>query len=143
MKIRKARPADGEKISDLLNQLGYPGTGCFIVDKIVELASYPDAELVVAEEGDSVVGVMSIHFIPQLALAGAFARISYFCVDESCRGRGTGRELEEYCEREAVKRGCDRVEVHCNKSREQAIEFYHRHGYRESPEYLVKTLDKS
>ncbi|MFM2483785.1 hypothetical protein [Celerinatantimonas yamalensis] len=34
--------------------------------------------------------VISVHFIPQLALAGDFARISYFCVADTARGRGIG-----------------------------------------------------
>jgi GNAT superfamily N-acetyltransferase len=142
MQIRKATTADADRIADLLTQLGYPGTEGFIREKIVQLNSHPDAELMVAMEGDEVLGFISIHFIPQIALPGSFARISYLCVEEGARGRGIGKRLESYCERLAGERDCDRIEVHCHSRRKRAHDFYHRQGYEESPKYLMKKLNR-
>jgi GNAT superfamily N-acetyltransferase len=139
MEIRPATLEDAPKIADLLNQLGYPGTEKFIREKIVELTSHADGDLAVAVEQGQILGFISIHFIPQIGLAGSFARISYLCVDESVRGIG-GR-LEAYCEQLARERGCDRIELHCHSRREQAHKFYQRQGYEESPQYLMKKLD--
>jgi GNAT superfamily N-acetyltransferase len=140
MELRKATLADADRIADLLTQLGYPGTKEFIREKIAQLSSYPDDELVVAVEGGYVVGFVSLHFIPQIALPGAFARISYLCVDENSRSKGIGGLLESYCERAATVRGCDRIELHCHSRRERAHRFYYRQGYQESPKYLMKKL---
>ena len=140
MQIRKATLADADKITDLLTQLGYPGTEGFIREKIMQLNGHPDAELVVAIEHGDVLGFISIHFIPQIALPGSFARICYLCVEEGARSRGIGRHLELYCERLAGERNCDRIEVHCHSRRERAHEFYYRQGYEESPKYLMKKL---
>ena len=141
MEIRPATLADAHKIADLLTQLGYPGTEPFIRGKIRELTGHPEGDLAVAVKGEEVLGFISIHFIPQLGLAGSFARISYMCVDENARGQGIGGRLEEHCERLARQRGCDRIEVHCHSRRKRAHIFYQRQGYEESPKYLMKKLD--
>jgi len=141
MEIRPATLADAAKIADLLTQLGYPGTEKFIREKILKLTGHPDADLAVAVAEGEVLGFISLHFIPQLGLAGSFARISYLCVDDTVRGRGVGGRLEAYCEQCARERGCDRIELHCHSRREQAHKFYRRQGYEASPFYLMKKLD--
>ncbi|WP_431217581.1 GNAT family N-acetyltransferase [Puia sp. P3] len=57
-------------------------------------------------------GFLSLHFIPQIALPGDFARISYFAVDSSTRGNGIGRQMEEYATQLAREKGCELIEVH-------------------------------
>lgn len=94
------------------------------------------------KKNNQVVALMSIHFIPQLALEGDFARISYFSVDNTVRSIGKGRLLEEYCTGLAQGRNCDRIEVHCHERRSDAHRFYYRQGYEEVPKYLVKSLIK-
>lgn len=141
MGIRSAKPEDWKEISELLDQLGYPGTEPFVKGRIEQLLNHPDEKLLVYEKEDRVVALMSIHFIPQLALQGDFARISYFVVDRSVRNKGIGRELEEYCSNLAKERKCDRIEVHCHARRRMAHRFYHRQGFEESPKYLMKMIE--
>ena len=136
MGIRKAEVDDWQVISGLLGQLGYPGTELFIKDKIAKLANSPDAELLVYEDEARVVAFISLHFIPQIALEGDFARIGYFAVDKAFRGRGIGGAIEEYCVNIAKQRKCDRIEVHSHSRRLDAHGFYLRQGYMESPKYL-------
>jgi len=140
MKIRKANQEDAGAITALLEQLGYPRTQAFLADRINLLADDSSKELVVGEENGRVVAVLSLHFIPQLAVAGPFARISYLCVQEGLRSQGIGRQLEEYAETTARARGCDLIELHSNGRRTEAHRFYFRQGYEESPKYLMKRL---
>lgn len=140
MAIRNADSGDINSIVLLLEQLGYPDTGKFMEAKLQRMISHADEELVVYEENSEVLAVMSIHFIPQLALEGDFARISYFSVDSGARSKGIGNLLEEFCSRIATARNCDRIEVHCNERRTDAHRFYYRQGYKEAPKYLIKTL---
>jgi GNAT superfamily N-acetyltransferase len=140
MKIREMEPSDSKRIEELLDQLGYPNTDGFIENRISQLLKNPDEKAIVAIDQEKVVAFMSIHFIPQIALKGDFARISYFVVDEEYRNAGAGKRLEEYCEDIARSRNCDRIEVHCHSRRERAHKFYYRHGYVESPKYLIKPL---
>ena len=140
MSIRKAKTEDADAITVLLDQLGYNGSGKFMQEKLQRLIDHPDEELVVYEEDNIVVACMSIHFIPQLALEGDFARISYFVVDNLVRSNGVGKALEEYCVQAAEHRKCDRIEVHCHERRSGAHRFYFRQGYEEAPKYLVKMI---
>ena len=141
MGIRKAKIDDWKEISELLNQLDYPGTESFIIGKIEKLLNHPDEELLVYEYKGRVIAFISLHFIPQIALEGDFARISYFAVDKNIRGKGIGSEIEVSCVDIAKNRKCDRVEVHCHSRRLDAHRFYFRQGYIESPKYLMKKID--
>ncbi|MBU2700133.1 N-acetylglutamate synthase-like GNAT family acetyltransferase [Sporomusaceae bacterium BoRhaA] len=117
MGIRNAEITDWKDIQGLLKQLDYSDTDSFLQDKIKTLLNHPDERLLVYECDGKVVALISIHFIPQLALKGDFARISYFAVDNEIRSKGIGRELEEYCVSLAKDRKCDRIEVHCYSRR--------------------------
>ncbi|WP_409300386.1 GNAT family N-acetyltransferase [Peribacillus sp. SCS-155] len=140
MGIRAANIDDWKGISLLLSQLDYPDTETFMKEKIETLIMDPNEELLVYDEENQVVALISIHFIPQLAVKGDFARISYFAVDTHIRGKGIGRKIEEYCSDLANKRNCDRIEVHCHSRRIDAHRFYIRQGFTESPKYFVKLL---
>jgi GNAT superfamily N-acetyltransferase len=165
MGIRQAVPGDWQGISRLLTQLDYPGTEGFIQARLKTLLADPAAIVLVWAEpaptspetrvtatsapeplslvdagGSVLLACLSLHFIPQLALEGDFARISYFAVDDSARGRSIGRQMEEAATRLARDRGCALLEVHCHSRRTRAHEFYARQGYTESPKYLIKKL---
>jgi len=143
MGIRKAYVEDCKQISLLLNQLDYSDTEPFIKEKVEILLKDPNEELLVFEEDNIVIAVISVHFIPQLAVKRDFARISYFAVDKNFRSKGIGRRIEEYCTDLAIKRNCDRIEVHCHSRRKDAHRFYMRQGFTESPKYFIKMLPQS
>jgi GNAT superfamily N-acetyltransferase len=150
MSIRRARIDDWESIAHLLDQLEYPGTEAFLEAKLAVMLDDPAEVLLVWDETvpdstanvapPSILGFLSLHFIPQIALRGDFARISYFAVDENARSLGIGRQLEEAASRLARERGCALLEVHCHSRRGRAHEFYRRQGWEESPKYLIKRL---
>jgi GNAT superfamily N-acetyltransferase len=138
--IRDARPEDGKAVSHLLDELGYTHTEPFIEEHLSKLTIGKDNRILVAELGEAVLGILSIHFIPQLALAGDFARITYFCVSKKHKGRGIGRKLIEAAEALARERRCDRMEVHCHFRRTEAHQFYFHMQYEENRKYLIKML---
>ena len=140
MHIRMADLADGDAIAALLTDLGYPVETSCLAQSLQRQLDHPDARLLVAEQAGCVVGVISLHFIPQLALPGDFCRISYLCVSPGARGNGIGAALEARAGALARERGCDRIEVHCHTRRTLAHAFYARQGYTESPKYLLKRL---
>jgi len=150
MPIRLAQLTDGPAISRLLTQLEYPGTEAFMASRLAAMLADPAGILLVWVEDatpaetpspePAILGLLSLHFIPQIALEGDFARISYFAVDDSARSLGIGRLLEEEATRLALEKSCDRLEVHCSTHRTRAHAFYARQGYIESPKYLIKRL---
>ncbi len=138
--LRPATVADSAVIARILDDLGYPVDLNFLTHSIQRQLDHNDAVLLVAVVDDAVVGVISLHFIPQLALPGDFCRISYLCVSPKARGQGIGTALEIRAYELAQGRGCDRLEVHCHSRRVDAHRFYARQGYTESPKYLVKNI---
>lgn len=142
MPTRLATISDWPAIRHLLVQLEYPDAADLPVAKMERMLRDPDEVLLVFEDtAGQVMGFLSLHFIPQIALQGDFARISYFAIDEAARSKGIGKEMEEYCTRLARERGCHLIEVHCHARRARAHEFYSRQGFAESPKYLVKRLE--
>lgn len=140
--VRQANIQDTAAIARLLGQLGYPTEPDRLLDKVRQLLKHPDHVLCVYEQDSTVLAVMSIHFVPQLALIGEFAIISYLAVDASARSLGIGKALEEHCVWIAKARNCDRIQVHCNIRRTDAHRFYERQGYEESRKYFSKRLKK-
>lgn len=138
--IRDALVTDAAAIATLLRALDYPQTQLFVARKLAQLLDDPNARQLVAVVDGAVVGFISLHFIPQLARAGDFCRISYFCVAASARGKGVGAALEARTDALARAHGCDRIELHCHSRRESAHRFYARQGYVESPKYFKKSL---
>ncbi|OWT73599.1 MULTISPECIES: GNAT family N-acetyltransferase [unclassified Achromobacter] len=140
IEVRSPTAADAAAIAQLLASLGYPGTESFIERRLVQLLAHPDEVMLAAVKDGDVLGIISLHFIPQLALAGDFCRISYFCVSERARGEGIGALLEGKAVEVARERGCDRIELHCHSRRVDAHRFYLRQGYEDSPRYFFKSL---
>jgi GNAT superfamily N-acetyltransferase len=146
MGVRIAKISDCAAIRELLDQLDYPGTGDFLEQRLATMLGHPDERLLVYEDDPAppsspqILAVLSLHFIPQLGVAGDFARISYFAVSQDARSRGIGRVMEEFATGLARQRGCKLLEVHCHERRKRAHGFYFRQGYQESPKYLIKKL---
>ncbi|HAT40824.1 MAG TPA: GNAT family N-acetyltransferase [Rheinheimera sp.] len=141
VRIRPATVRDAPILSRLCAQLGYPDTAGFMEKRIKQLSQQPNSAVLLAHRGDHVFGFMVLNFIPQLALAGDFCRISYLCVEEDERSIGVGSLLEQAAEIQARARNCDRIELHCHSRRAQAHQFYLQHDYEESPKYFIKLLD--
>ncbi|WP_233236672.1 GNAT family N-acetyltransferase [Bordetella sp. LUAb4] len=141
IELRSPTVADSAAIAQLLASLGYPGTDSFIEHRVAQLIAHPDEVMLAAVLDGVVLGIISLHFIPQLALAGDFCRISYFCVSERARGAGIGALLEGKAVEIARERGCDRIELHCHARRVDAHRFYLRQGYEDSPRYFFKSLN--
>lgn len=140
MGIRRAMLKDAIAITRLLNQLGYPGTGVFLINKFRTINENPNAEMIVYERDGEVVGFVELDLIVQIAIAADITRVSYFVVDASVREMGIGNVMEEYCTKWARDKLCDRIEVHCSDLRIGANQFYRAHGYSESPMYFIKEL---
>jgi GNAT superfamily N-acetyltransferase len=110
-KVRTAMADDAEAFSPLLALLGYPGDPSSLRTRIHVILNNPDAVLLVAtsESSDKAIGLLSMHFIPQLGLEGDVARLGFLVVDENCHTSGIGKLLESHAEKLARERGCDRM----------------------------------
>lgn len=140
VQIRSAEMQDAEMIAILLGQMGYPQQFSQLQKRLQQLIAHPQEMLLVGVHDNRVCGFLSLHYIPQLALVGDFARISYFCIDEALRHQNIGQQMLHYAEQRAIQHGCDRLELHSSAHRTGAHRFYQKHGYAESPKYFIKML---
>ena len=109
--IRRATMGDADAFVPLLASLGYPNEVSSIRTRIANIVRNPDAELLVAviAQSNQVVGLLSLHFIPQLGIEGDVVRIGFFVVDTSLQRAGIGKLLETHAEKLSRDRGCNRV----------------------------------
>ncbi len=90
----------------------------------------PCCELVVACEGDQVVGTLQLDFTPGLSRQGAWrATIEAVRVAAPARSRGAGRAMIEWAIGRAESRGCRLVQLATDRSRVDAHRFYERLGF--------------
>jgi ribosomal protein S18 acetylase RimI-like enzyme len=90
-------------------------------------------QLVVAEEGGSVVGCLQLCVLPGLSSQGApRALIEDVRVARHCRSRGIGEKLVQWAIAEAQARGCKLVELFTHNTRVDAQRFYKRLGFQAS-----------
>ncbi|MFL6826400.1 MAG: GNAT family N-acetyltransferase [Bradyrhizobium sp.] len=90
-------------------------------------------QLVVAEEGGSVVGCLQLCVLPGLSSQGApRGLIEDVRVARRCRSRGIGELLVQWAMAEAQARGCKLVELFTHNTRVDAQRFYKRLGFQAS-----------
>ena len=90
----------------------------------------PHCELLVACDGEQVVGTLQLDFTPGLSRQGAWrATIEAVRVAAPARSRGTGRAMIESAIARAESRGCRLVQLTTDRSRVDAYRFYERLGF--------------
>jgi GNAT superfamily N-acetyltransferase len=135
---RTATEADAAVIAELLGGLGYSVERGFVRNRLALLAR-PDDAVLVAESGEQVIGVASIHILPLFHADYWIGRITALVVRADQRGRGFARALLSAAEEIAWKRQCIRIEIDTGGSHYTAPAFYERTGYERVDRYFVKS----
>lgn len=101
----------------------------------------PAHVLLVAVEGDDVVGTLQLTVVPGLARGGALrGQIEAVRVAGVARGRGLGAAMVGWAVAESRRRGCVLVQLTTDKSRTDARRFYERLGFVASHEGMKLAL---
>jgi len=138
--IRPARVTDAGELAELFGQLGYP-TSTEEVRANLETrcgAGAGNALCLVAEQDGVVGGVIVMHLLEPLHVAGRWALVSSLVVNDALRGFGVGAALLAEAERLAWEAGCSQVELSSSERRTRAHAFYERQGFEEVRKRLVK-----
>ncbi len=86
--------------------------------------------LIVACESELIVGTYQMTFIPYLLDGGSErAMIEAMFVSSAWRGKGVGNALIHHAKALATLRGCNLVQLTCNRSRINTREFYTSLGF--------------
>ena len=105
------------------------------------IAADPNQLLLVATDGDTVVGCLQISVIPGLSRKGMVrGQIESVRVASGHRGGGIGRAMIEFAVDECRRRACGSVQLTTDKSRHAAHRFYERLGFVASLEGMKLAL---
>ena len=140
LQIRQATGADADAIARLLGQLGYPTENASVPGRLDRLMGHHRAAVLLAQRGDEVVGLASVHILSVLNRPRDVAWLTALVVDESVRGSGVGRRLVEAVEDFARRSDCERLSVTTQEHRTDARTFYSRVGLEPTGRRFGKTL---
>ncbi|WP_285108660.1 GNAT family N-acetyltransferase [Promicromonospora sp. MEB111] len=138
--FREAARDDLERIVELIADDAVAATrtgtyGAAHVAGFEAVSASPDNELVVAEAGGEVIGVMQLTFIPGISRNGASRLlVEAVRVDKAQRGQGIGRRMMEHAHERGRERGCVLAQLTSDKQRPEAHRFYRNLGYAQSHE---------
>ena len=92
-------------------------------------------ELVVADSGGKILGMLQLTFIPYLNFQGSWrALIESVHVSSRVRGRGVGSAMMRWAIARAEERGCRIVQLTTDKRRAEAKRFYEKLGFKATHE---------
>src|SRR5262249_33498106 len=139
--VRDARVEDGEAVSRLCSQLGYPVIGAAMPKRLARVQADPNARVFVADVGDGPIGLATVHLRHTLNHETPIAQLTLLVVDESQRTRGLGRALVDAAEQWAHAQRCHRIVITTGLQRADAHAFYERVGYRHTGRRYGKDFD--
>jgi ribosomal protein S18 acetylase RimI-like enzyme len=142
MRMIHFREATRDDLPDVLRLLAQPdlddGRALPLADAervFGRMARYPDYHVYVAVRDGRIVGTLALLIMDNLGHLGApSAVIEDVAVDPECHGQGIGRAMMAHALRLGGEKGCYKVALSSNLSRERAHAFYaslgfERHGY--------------
>lgn len=106
------------------------------VDSLRRIVEFPGNRLLVARDGDAVVGTLTLVLFP--IPTGLRARIEDVVVDEAARGRGVGEALTREAVRLAGEAGARTVDLTSRPGRGAAVRLYERIGFEERPSRVYR-----
>jgi ribosomal protein S18 acetylase RimI-like enzyme len=96
------------------------------------MSTYPEYAVFVATMNSSVVGTFALLVMDNLAHLGApSAIVEDVCVDDQLHRRGIGRAMMRFAMEFARERGCYKLALSSNASRERAHTFYRSLGFEQ------------
>jgi len=138
VQVRSATIQDADAVGDLASRLvvSFPFSRARFHESYATLLSADDACVLVATDGDDVLGYLLGVTHGTFYANGPVAWVQEIFVHDQARRRGIGRALMLACEAWATERGCGLVSL----ATRRAAPFYLALGFEESAAYLRKVL---
>lgn len=126
-------------IQELAESLGEQSS--ITVDYTQNYLSFSDRGILLAEQAESIIGLLSYSIRPDLYHAAPTALIEELVVSHAARGQGVASALLQAAEAHLREAGCVEISVSVMPDNQPAIQFYRLHGLIEEAIYLEKHLE--
>jgi ribosomal protein S18 acetylase RimI-like enzyme len=143
--IQPASAADAGSVVRLVQELAHnENESCDLTEAFVlEYLAFPGSNILLAWDGDQVVGLLSFSVRPGLYHAGQSALIEELVVQSSARSHGVGGLLIDEVVKRTEALGCKEISVSTMADNTGAIRFYVKHGFEEGAVYLERHFSGS
>jgi GNAT superfamily N-acetyltransferase len=138
--VRRARAEDAADVAAMLAELGYSASPQEVTQRLADLDADGRSAALVARDGTSIAGLLTLHMVPVLHEPGDWCRLTALVVRPEARRRGIAAAFVAEAEALAQAAGCVRVEVTSALHRDGAHEFYRGRGYGQVSEHFLKPL---
>jgi ribosomal protein S18 acetylase RimI-like enzyme len=138
--IRAATIADAAALIALMRELGYEVTEPLLGEKLTGLARSEHDQVLVATDGEALIGCIACHVLEPLHTRGRLGRITALVIDPGHQRRGVGGRLLAAAQAFFTARGCARIEVASGEHRSAAHAFYLAQGFSPTSRRFIKTL---
>ena len=138
--VREATLDDTDFVAVLMNDLGYQVSPQLIAEKIGTMDTSNTDTALVAIQGDTIAGVISLHALPMFHRLGNLGRITSLVVAAHSRGAGVGSALMASADGWFQSQKCVKVEVTSGDQRPDAHRFYQHIGFERDGQRLAKGL---
>jgi ribosomal protein S18 acetylase RimI-like enzyme len=140
VRIREAGARDSTSIVHLVHQLAAAGgeTSPLTAEYLKKYFAYPGSRVLLAEDGDDAVGLLSYSVRPDLYHAGDSAYIENLVVVKGRRGQGIGAALLKHALAELEAAGCAEVSIAVMPENIGAQRLYRSLGLTDEAVYLEK-----
>lgn len=138
--IRAATVADAAPLIALMRELGYELTEPLLSAKLTALAASAQDQVLVATDGEALIGCIACHVLEPLHTRGGLGRITALVIDPGHQRRGVGGSLIAAAQAFFTARGCARIEVASADHRTAAHAFYLAQGFSPASRRFIKTL---
>ena len=141
--IRPAKLADAAEIVHLVQELAESLSEHSLIttDYAQIYLNTPDRGVLLATQGDTIIGLLSYSIRPDLYHAGPTALIEELVVSATARSKGVGSALLQAAETFFRQAGCVEFSLSVMPDNLRAIEFYRSHGLTDEAIYLEKHLE--
>ena len=139
--IRQLEPSDCQGIQELLDELGYPCQLKEMEERLNHILTDAEFHSFVYLTGKQVSGFICGHKFYYFPTVRVDLRVQALVDTSQFRKRGIGKALLTHIEKVAQKLGCGKVELTCNKSRLETLQFYRKQFFEEPGVKFEKKCD--
>jgi ribosomal protein S18 acetylase RimI-like enzyme len=135
--IRRATLADEETVAVLIRELGQAVGVTGDVNPVSwystlrKMLASPEWTFLVAEQGQTKMGLLVLLVLPSLYHGGCYASITELIVSNYFQRKGVGEALVEEAKEIARRSGCAELDVSVEVENETAIGFYRKLGFEQ------------